>query len=287
MPLARTVAISALLAGPLSSCQATLRLCMMKDAPAPLDPAIEQTLSAFRQGLQACLGQNLIAIYIAGSLLTGDFEPASSDLDFLVVTREPLGSREASDLAELHRKLAATNSWGDRLEGGYAAQSRLRPWGIESFIAAIEPGAELRAETPSDYTADNMVALRERSLALYGPPPEQIMPAVDRATLDTALREYLAELVAAPAATEPSPEQIASWVLNVARCLFGLEAGRPCTKSEAAAWLAARQPDLAAVLTTALAVRRGAPAPAALDTLRAGFAALVQDAPADERPGGA
>lgn len=257
---------------------------MMKDTPAPLDPAVEQALSAFRHGLQTCLGQNLIAIYISGSLEQGDFEPASSDLDFLVVTREPPGPREASGLAALHRRLAAANSWGDRLEGGYAAQSRLRPWGIEGSIAAIEPGVELRVEMPSDYTADNMAALRERSMTLYGPPPEQVMPAVDRATFEAALREYLAELVAEPAATEPSPREIASWVLNIARCLFGLEAGRPCTKSEAAAWLAAQWPDLAPALATALAVRRGAPAPEALDTLRAGFTALAQAAHAGEQP---
>lgn len=259
----------------------------MEDAPAPLDPAIELALSSFRHGLQACLDQNLIAIYIAGSLLMGDFEPASSDLDFLVVTREPPSPREASALADLHRRLAATYSWGERLEGGYAAQSRLRPWGIEGSIAAIEPGAELCAEMPSDYTADNMVALRERSMTLYGPPPQRVLPAVDRATLDTALREYLAELVAAPAATEPSPQEIASWVLNIARCLFGLEAGRPCTKSEAAAWLADQRPEFAPVLATALAVRRGAPAPEALDTLRAGFTALAQAAHAGERRGSA
>ncbi len=239
------------------------------------DPALAQTLRAFAEGLRGALGDNLVAVYVTGSLLMGDFAPASSDVDFLVVTSAPPRTGEAERLAALHAELARRWSWGGRLEGGYAARAALRPWGIEGAIAAIEPGEALRTSVPSDYSADNMAALRAYSLTLHGPPAEQVLPPVDRATLDAALREYLAELVERPDATaRPETGELASWALNIARCLFGLREGRPCTKSEAAVWLSGEAPALAPLLSAALAVRRGAADPAADAILRTDFEPL-------------
>lgn len=239
------------------------------------EPYPQQALVLFGQGVQDTLEDNLLAIYITGSLLMGDFEPASSDIDFLVVTQAPLGRQDAARLGAFHAAIGrAQQPWGSRFEGGYAARAQLRPWGIEGVMAAIEPGEALRVDVPSDYSADNMVALGEHSLTLFGLAPAEVIPPVDRATLDAALREYLAELLARPAATEASPERLADWLLNSARCLFGLRAGRPCTKREAAAWLADEQPELASALATALAARRGAGGADADGVLRTGLVAL-------------
>ncbi len=119
-----------------------------------------------------------------------------------------------------------------------------------------------------------MLAIRDHSLTLHGPDPQDILPPVDRKVFTAALRAYLAELVTRPGMSEPSAAEVASWTLNIARCLYGLETGRPCTKSEAATWLAGTDPALAPILSTALAVRRGTADVAAGDTLRAGFTAL-------------
>jgi hypothetical protein len=242
-------------------------------APAP---DLRATLEAFRAGLQAELSTNLVAVYISGSLVMGDFEPPSSDVDFLVVTREPVQRGEAQRVVALHHRLALAHRWGSRLEGGYAAQTRLRPWGIDGPIVAVEPGEGVRTEVPSDYSADNMLAIRDYSLTFYGPAPGLVLPPVDRLTLETALRDYLAALLARPAAAESSPTELASWVLNIARCLYGLQAGRPCTKREAASWLACEARDLEPVLATALAVRHGNVEASAVNTLRTGFGVLQE-----------
>jgi hypothetical protein len=181
---------------------------------------------------------------------------------------------EAQRVVALHHWLA--HRWGSRVDGGYTAQTRLWPWGIEGPIVAVEPCEGVRTEVPSDYSADNMLAIRDYSLTLYGPAPGLVLPPVDRLTLDTALRDYLAALIARPAAAESSPTELASWVLNIARCLYALRAGRPSTKREAASWLACEAHDLEPVLATALAVRHGNVEPSAVNTLRTGFSVLQQ-----------
>jgi len=235
---------------------------------------LEGTLVAFGDGVRGALRDNLVAIYVTGSLLMGDFEAASSDLDFLVVTRHSLSASEVDRIALAHEQMLQMGDWGNRFEGGYAARSMLRPWGIEGPIVAVEPGARAPVIGPSDYSADNMLAIRDHSLTLHGPDPRDILPPVSRDVFTMALHEYLDELVARPGTLEPSAAEVASWTLNIARCLYGLGAGRPCTKSDAATWLAGADPTLAPILSTALAVRRGTADPAVGDTLRAGFTAL-------------
>ncbi|NJK45711.1 MAG: nucleotidyltransferase domain-containing protein [Pleurocapsa sp. SU_196_0] len=44
-------------------------------------------LDALRSGIAGVLGNNLVGVYVRGSLVTGEFDPATSDIDLLVVTR--------------------------------------------------------------------------------------------------------------------------------------------------------------------------------------------------------
>jgi predicted nucleotidyltransferase len=245
---------------------------------APDETEIRQVLTAFREAVHAALGENLVAIYVDGSLTMGDFEPASSDLDFLVVVREPPAADEIRQLDALHRRLARESPWGTRLEGEYAAQRQLRPSGIEGPAITVEPESGLMPDVQNRFTAENVVAIREHGLVLYGPPPASVLPPVDRATLEAALRAYLSELLAPPRPDELSPGLLASRVLNVARCLYGVETGRPCTKTSAARWLGSRAPTLRPILSAALAVRRGVASPEAARLLSASFDELARAA---------
>ncbi len=237
---------------------------------------IRRVLAELRDGVRSALGENLIAIYVNGSLTMGDFEPASSDLDFLVVVREAPVAEQIGRLEALHRRLAAESPWGARLEGEYAAQRQLRPSGIEGPAITVEPEGRLTPDVQNMFTAENVMAMRGHGLVLYGPPPASVLPPVDRATLEAALRAYLGELLAPPRPDELSPGSLASRVLNVARCLYGLETGRPCSKVEAARWLGGREPAVRPVLEAALAVRRSDVLPEAGRLLTVQFDELVR-----------
>ena len=245
-------------------------------------PDLYHLLVTWRDDLIALLGENLVAVYVMGSLFMGDFAEASSDVDFLVVTVHPPTQEGVEQLARLHMRLGDISPWGARLEGAYAAESALRPWGIDGTVVAIEPGGPL-CEGPSEYSADNMLALRDHSMTLYGPPATRVVPPVDRATLDEGLRAYLDDLIERARAPAPGLGEAASWLLNIARCLFGLQTGRPCTKMEAAQWLATRDPVLQPALAAALAVRQGERGPDLDEVVRAGLQACPHRIPAAHR----
>jgi predicted nucleotidyltransferase len=245
-------------------------------------PDLYHVLVTWRDDLVALLGENLVAVYVFGSLVMEDFAEASSDVDFLVVTVHTPTQEGVEQLARLHTRLGDISPWGARLEGAYAVESALRPWGIDGTIVAIEPGGPL-CERPNDYSADNMLALRGHSMTLYGPPATRVVPPVDRATLEEALRAYLDDLIERASSPAPGLREAASWLLNIARCLFGLQTGRPCTKTEAAQWLAARDPVLQPALAAALAVRQGERGPDLDEGVRAGLQACPHRIPVAHR----
>src|SRR5215469_17567441 len=93
---------------------------MMKDAT-PF-PAINTMLTEWVEGLQRSLGKNnIVGLYLSGSLAYGDFVPERSDIDLQAVVRSPLTPYELKSVGELHIQIEALcPRWADRVECSYA-----------------------------------------------------------------------------------------------------------------------------------------------------------------------
>ena len=72
------------------------------DLPAEVRPLLD----GFVGELRALLADNLIGIYLHGSLAMGEFNPLTSDVDVLVVVRDPLGLDAKRAVVALTLKLA-------------------------------------------------------------------------------------------------------------------------------------------------------------------------------------
>ena len=55
---------------------------MSVDLPPEVTPLLDELVS----GITDALGDNLVGVYLRGSLALGGFDPATSDVDVLVVT---------------------------------------------------------------------------------------------------------------------------------------------------------------------------------------------------------
>ncbi len=74
-------------------------------------------------GTQEALCSNLVGVYLRGSLVMGDFDPVTSDIDFFTVTERAVSDMEFAALTALHIRLAALpNRYGDELEGTYISR---------------------------------------------------------------------------------------------------------------------------------------------------------------------
>ncbi len=85
-----------------------------RDQPRWQFPAeIAQLLSSFRAGVAAHC--DLAGLYVYGSLTTGDFSPARSDIDLVAVIERPLDGAALRRLTRLHTELAGSGGPARRL----------------------------------------------------------------------------------------------------------------------------------------------------------------------------
>ncbi|MCL2765272.1 MAG: DUF4111 domain-containing protein [Treponema sp.] len=68
--------------------------------------------------LEKC--ENIVGIYLFGSLIYGGFDENSSDIDLIVITKTLLNKIEIKNIEILHKEIIKINNlWGNRLEVSY------------------------------------------------------------------------------------------------------------------------------------------------------------------------
>jgi predicted nucleotidyltransferase len=191
--------------------------------------------------VKAVLGTRLVGLYVHGSLAYGDFNPQTSDIDFLVVTDGSLPIVTISALKDMHARLFASGlAWSQKLEGAYIPKNDLRrhdpahdpvPWlGVDGHFAMEQLG--------SDWVLQRWI-LREKGIILVGPPLAGLIDPVSADELREAVRCSLSEWWSPPF---PSPKRFQSGeyqayaVLTMCRSLHVLEYGRMASKHKAGRW---------------------------------------------------
>jgi hypothetical protein len=191
-------------------------------------------------GVQAILGSQFVGMYLYGSLAGGDFNPETSDIDFLVVTAGELSNDLVSALHALHVRLAAGGStWAARLEGSYITQPALRRYDpADGPFPCINEGEFYVARHGSDWIIQRHV-LREHGVTLAGPAPRTLIDPVEPDDLRRAVLELLRSWWT-PMLTDPArlrrPGYQAYAVLTMCRAHHALEHGTIVSKPAAARW---------------------------------------------------
>jgi hypothetical protein len=86
-------------------------------SPRPAEPAVDAVLVAIREAIVAVTGSSLVGLYLSGSLASGDFDAAVSDLDVLAVLADRPSGRLVPRLRRMRAGLARANpAWDDRIE---------------------------------------------------------------------------------------------------------------------------------------------------------------------------
>ena len=179
--------------------------------------------------MQALLGSDLIGLYLGGSFATGDFVPGVSDYDLLAVCARDLSDAHVGRLRTYHATLAVAEPESLRLEGDYAPRASLVAEGTTEPAWWFRDGALQQPEFM--LSADNIANMRADGIALYGPPPRELLPVVTPDDVRAAVRNMLAE------APDASSERAAAHeILGVARSLAALETGTPTSNLAGLRW---------------------------------------------------
>lgn len=186
-------------------------------------------------GLTELLGDELVGVYLHGSLALGSFDSAQSDVDFLVATESELGMGDVERLAGLHRRL------GDRFDGSYLPRDVFRRFDPARVMHPhIEPrGGHLFVDHHGGETIIYRYVLRKCGIALVGPPPQELIDPVDSEELRAAVHDLVANWWV-PMLDEASRFEDATYrrymVLTMCRVRFTLDERDVVSKEEAARW---------------------------------------------------
>ncbi|SEG44621.1 Nucleotidyltransferase domain-containing protein [Actinacidiphila yanglinensis] len=184
--------------------------------------------SRFLAGLRETLP--LTALWVHGSLALGDFQPGRSDLDLIAVVESAPGEAEERGLARLHEELAERFPLAEKLHCSYMVRDRLADPGLDHLTWAHQ---ELFRRPVTEVTRRE---LHNGDLALHGPAPSALLPAVSDAELAAFVRADLRDYwLPATAARKRWLQDI--WVdhglLTLARARTTLADGRLLTKGQA------------------------------------------------------
>ena len=197
------------------------------------------------QRIQAILGNQLVGFYLVGSLVTGDFDPLSSDVDLIALMATDLNEAEVAQLEAMHLSLIRENPRLDnRIEVLYTPVGRLNSDQQDYNVAEISPGEPFHVkEIHHDEWTINWHVLREKGVVLFGPDPGMLVDPIRHEKIVRVVRDLSRDT---PNWFEPSHLGGQGYViLTLCRGLRLVRTGDFVSKKQSALWAAAQFPEWA------------------------------------------
>jgi predicted nucleotidyltransferase len=205
-------------------------------------PDVNKILTLLLTSVQEILGNQLVGMYLYGSLSSGDFNPETSDIDFLVVTTSTLSDKAIAELRSMHQRIWKSGlKWASKLEGSYIPKRDIRRHDPHSApCPTVNEGKFYLDKRGSDWIIQRHV-IREQGTVLAGPDPKTLIDPVSPQDIRQAVKGVLQEWWF-PMLEEPSwlknhgSEYHAFAILTMCRALYALEHGTIVSKPMAASW---------------------------------------------------
>ncbi len=203
---------------------------------------VDSLVSDLRQQLSSILGDNLVGIYIFGSVASFSYDPGVSDVDLLVVTADPLGEADYAELNLLHARLAENELWADRIEVAYLPRQALRTFRERTTeIGIVHPGEPFHQVQAGKDWLMNWYDVREHAIVVVGPEPTTLIDPITAPELQTCIHDYL-RLFPDRVRSSRHRGSDAYAVLTMCRGLHTVIVGTSASKTAAADWAAATYP---------------------------------------------
>ncbi len=214
---------------------------------------INKLLNILFSKMQDILGEKFFGLYLYGSLATGDFDPAVSDIDLLAVLESEIDNKEFQELQKLHQDFAKENKkWNDRIEVQYMPKSALKTFKTqESEIAVISPGEPFHLKKVGKHWLMNWYIVREKGITLFGPDPKTIIEPISKEEFIQSVKNH------AKSWDKWVQNMQSQWaqayaILTLCRAFYTVRNGEQVSKKQAALWTEKELPQFLELIQKAL-----------------------------------
>lgn len=203
---------------------------------------INEILFSISNGIQVILGEDVVGLYLFGSLTYGDFNTGSSDVDLVTIIEKPLNQDEIALVKQLHQQIAKQYpKWGDRLECSYTAVDMLKEILPPKAPRPYYGGGIFYDQAPygNEWIINNYL-LYQYGISLIGRPFNELIKSIEIIEVQKAcIRDLFQEW-------QPKINDV-EWlnnshyqsylVLNLCRILYTVICGKTSSKKVSAEWV--------------------------------------------------
>ncbi len=204
---------------------------------------VREQVEGFVDAVRRVLGDNLIGVYLHGSLAMGAFNPRRSDVDLLVVTKAGMPAETSRRVAELLLRYSKSPA---PIEISFLRQRDFHPWEYPTTFD-LHYSEDWREDTASDLArgaweegdeqtyrdpdlAAHIVMTLHRGARLYAKPIREVFPQIPAEHFVASIMEVF-----------DSEEQLMAddpvyFVLNACRAWAYLLEGHVYSKDEGGVW---------------------------------------------------
>lgn len=203
---------------------------------------VNEILNLLLTDTKEILQDQFVGMYLYGSLSSGDFNPETSDIDFLVVTTDLLSENKIAELEAMHQRIWASGyQLASRLEGSYIPQKDI--WRHDPNNApcpTINEGEFYVDKRGSDWIIQRHV-VREYGMVLAGPDPKTLIDFVSADDIRRAvlgiLHEWWFPMLDDPSWLQKHESNYHGYtVITMCRALHALRHGTIVSKPAAIKW---------------------------------------------------
>lgn len=203
-------------------------------------------------------GDKLLGSYLYGSLIWGDFDIKTSDIDTLCVIRSEITTEELEKLQVMHEEIVAENpEWRNRIEVHYAPIDGIRNFRTNAFkMGNISPGEPLHIIDSGVDWIDEWYCVQEYAVTLYGLDKAEVIPHIEKCEFIQTIRNYALSFRERIRTCRESCYCQAYAILTLCRALFTIQNGEQISKPAAARWAMEFVPEYKDVIRNALIWRQ-------------------------------
>ncbi len=219
---------------------------------------IKELLEILLTRIKSILGEKLVGLYLEGSLVIGDFDPAISDIDLMAALSSEIDDREFEALKEMHAIFVTGHKeWYDRIEVCYVTVEALKTIRSRSArLVNISPGEPIhRLESTKEWILKWYLA-REKGKTLYGPPPESIIEPISKEDFILSVKDH-SKGWGDWVKDMRNPYAQSYAIFSICRAFYSYKTGEQVSKKKAALWVREELPEWSEVIDNALVWREG------------------------------
>ena len=185
---------------------------------------IEKLLNGHRQ----VFGVKMAGFYLYGSLIWGDFDIASSDIDTLCALTSEVTPEEIERLRIMHEEITNENPlWRDRVEVHYASLDGLK--NFRKFLSKMgnfSPGEPLHIIDSGIEWLDEWYCVQEYAITLFGIDKAEVIPHIEKSEFIHTICGYTRSFRERIKASEHCRYNQAYAILTLYRALYTLKTKR-------------------------------------------------------------